>query len=78
MSDRLKELAERLVMSGGKCANVSCSETHELSDGVFEILEEKEQLEAENEKLRETLDKISRGNAMDYEYQRWAREAVGK
>ena len=35
-----------------------------------------EQLQAENKRLEAVLQKISRVNAMDYEYQRWARKAL--
>lgn len=35
---RLKELALRLVAEGPMCYQVSCSETHEISDGIFELI----------------------------------------
>lgn len=36
------------------------------------------ELRDENERLRETLKKIGRVNACDYEYQAWARNALGE
>ena len=49
MSNRLKDLAVRLVQSGPKAAYVSCSETQEISDGVFELLEENAKLQQAND-----------------------------
>jgi hypothetical protein len=48
MSDRLRELAVRLVASGPKASHVSASETHEISDGLIDLLNE-------NAKLRKLL-----------------------
>lgn len=42
---RLKELANRLIQEGPKANFVSCSETHEISEGVFELIEKITELE---------------------------------
>ncbi|MCC5904075.1 MAG: hypothetical protein JJT87_19360 [Halomonas sp.] len=42
MSERLKELAERLTEPGSKCQHLSMSEMHELSEAVLELLEKPE------------------------------------
>ena len=42
---RLKELADRLIQAGPKAAFVSCSETHEINEGVFELIEKIAELE---------------------------------
>ena len=41
-TDRLRELVTRLVASGPKAAHVSASECHEITDGVLELLEERD------------------------------------
>ena len=47
MDKRFEELTERLVASGRPADHFSCSELHELYDGI-------KKLEAENEKLQNT------------------------
>ncbi|MFC4699345.1 hypothetical protein ACFO4O_04125 [Glaciecola siphonariae] len=41
--ERLKELADRLIQSGAKAQFVSASETHEIRDGIFELISRLEQ-----------------------------------
>ena len=43
---------------------------------LAEVLRRSVKLEAENERLREALEKIATVNAMDYEYVRWAKAAL--
>lgn len=43
MSARLQELAERLVAPGAKAEHVSTSETHEISDGIRNLISERDE-----------------------------------
>jgi hypothetical protein len=43
---------------------------------LFRALRRAEVVQAENERLREALEKIATVNAMDYEYVRWAKAAL--
>ena len=43
---RLRELAKRLVAAGSKAEHVSCSETHEISEGLLQLLEDAENKKA--------------------------------
>jgi len=52
MDSRLEELLRRLIASGPKCNAVSCSETHEIVDGVFDLQDEHDKLAAHVERLR--------------------------
>jgi predicted RNase H-like nuclease (RuvC/YqgF family) len=57
MSDynRLTELADRSISVGAKAEHVSCSEMHEIRDGVFELIETISELKAENVKLKSDI-----------------------
>lgn len=46
----LRELAERLVMSGPRA--LSASECHEISEGLIELIDEVEQLRRERDSFR--------------------------
>ena len=45
-------------------------------DTQWDAAKELRRLHAENERLREALEKIATVNAMDYEYVRWAKAAL--
>lgn len=49
---RLRELAERLVISGPKACGVSASECHEISEGLLELIDEVERLRRERDSFR--------------------------
>lgn len=78
--EQLREGYDALKYEASEIANVLGMEAdwYGMADKVKELRKERNELQRKNNVMSAALSKIARFNAMDYEYQNWAIEALGK